>query len=274
MRRVLGAVLALLMTACASSGTSGGPPRVVAAFYPLAYLAERIGGETVVVTDLTPPGAEPHDIELRPSQAELLSTADLTLYVKGFQPAVDAAARGDRAFDLRVGNDPDPHVWLDPVRYRELSTAVAERMATLWPAHAAAIRARGVELASELVSLDAEFKTGLADCDRKTIFTSHAAFGHLTRRYGLNQVGITGLSPDQEPSPTRLAEVVRFARTNKVTTIFFESLVSPKLAQTVASEIGARTAVLDPIESKPAGGDYTTAMRANLAALRTALSCR
>ena len=294
------ATVALALTGCGTSsadgdGRGGEPVQAVAAFYPLHFLLERVGGGDVAIEDLAKPGAEPHDLELTPRQVGRLSTADLVVYEKGFQPAVDDAVDQQavgHALDVAAvqplatgyvpivegelaqdGQRNDPHIWLDPTRMSALAGAVGDRLAQLRPAQAQQIRDRTAALQGELAALDGEFRTGLARCDRKDIVTSHNAFGYLAQRYGLNQVGITGLTPEQEPTPGRLADVARFARENGVTTIFFEDLVSPKTAQSLADEVGARAEVLSPIEGRPETGDYLTAMRADLAALRTALGC-
>ncbi|MDG9678479.1 metal ABC transporter substrate-binding protein [Micromonospora sp. DH14] len=305
--RVLAAATALLtLTAgagCSSSGAGADPQRVdvVAAFYPLQFLAERIGGDAVRVTNLAKPGAEPHDLELNPSQVGEVSDAELIVYLKGFQPAVDDAVAqngGDRAFDVTSvqplldasagGHDhegeeghteesggKDPHVWLDPTRLAGIGDQLAQRLGTADPDHAADYTARAAALRADLTTLDDEFKNGLATCQRREIVTSHAAFGYLADRYQLDQVGITGLSPDVEPSPQRLAHVIEEAKEHRATTIFFETLVSPKVAETIAGQVGAKTAVLDPIEGLAAGsdGDYLSVMRTNLRTLQTALGC-
>jgi zinc transport system substrate-binding protein len=273
---------------------------VVTAFYPLQFLSRQLGGDRIAVTDLTKPGAEPHDVELTARQVGRISDAALVVYLKGFQPAVDEAVElqaPDRAFDagsvvelLPLGEEQhdepgaeehaeaaggrDPHVWLDPVRYAAISDALGERLAAVDPAHAADYRARAVALHGQLGQLNAEFAAGLRTCARRSIVTSHEAFGYLAQRYDLSEVGITGISPEQEPSARRLAEVAAEARATGTTTIFFETLVSPKVADTIAREVGARTAVLDPLEglTEP-GQDYFSVMRSNLAALRTALGC-
>jgi zinc transport system substrate-binding protein len=275
---------ALLAAAALVAGCSAGPAsrtdgrvRVEAAFYPLAFLASRIGGDAVRVDDLTPAGGEPHDVELKASQVRAIREADLTVYLRGFQPALDQAVEGATAFDLATVvpfRENDPHVWLDPVRMATMANALTERLADLAPAHAADIRARGTALATELATLDGEFTTRLETCERHDVVTSHAAFGYLAARYGLTQVGIAGLTPDEEPTAKRLVEVAGIVRDRHVTTVFFETLVSPKLAETVARETGAKTAVLDPIEGVAANDDYLRAMRRNLAALVAALGCR
>lgn len=297
---VTAALLGVGAAGACATGAAGADPRrvdVVAAFYPLQFVAERVGGDAVRVTGLAKPGAEPHDLELEPSQVGQVEDAELVLHLAGFQPAVDEAVEqnaADRALDV-AGVQPlldvadsghrhdgdghhdeggkDPHVWLDPTRLATIGDRVAERLGTIDPAHAADYTARARSLREALTALDGEYQRGLTTCQRREIVVSHTAFGYLARRYRLEQVGITGLSPDGEPSPRRLAEVATEAREHAATTIFFESLVSPKVADTVATEVGARTAVLDPVEGPPADGDYLSAMRANLTALRTALEC-
>jgi zinc transport system substrate-binding protein len=268
-------VLPLLLTGCVHLSDPG--HTVVAGAYPFAWLAERIGGPDVHVADLVKPGAEPHDIELSPRQVATTEAAVLVVYLKGFQPAVDDAV-GDGRQGLDLGkvvsqNGSDPHVWLDPVRMQQMAAAIAERLESADPSHAAGFRARATAVEADLGRLDALFRTSLHACALRDIVTSHAAFGYLAARYGLVQQGISGLTPDAEPSPRRVAEIAQFARAHGVTTIFFESLVDPKVARTVASEIGARTAVLDPVEGVRNGDDYLSVQRRNAAALHQALGC-
>ncbi|HEU4347941.1 MAG TPA: metal ABC transporter substrate-binding protein [Actinoplanes sp.] len=307
--RPLAAVLAAVLvagTATACGATAAGTPpdgrlAVVTAFYPLRFLATRLGGDRITVTDLTKPGAEPHDVELNPRQVGQISDAALVVYLKGFQPAVDEAVEqeaADRGFDAGATVDllpvaaeehehvpgeeehaeaaggNDPHVWLDPVRFAAITRALGERLAATDPAHAAGYRARAAAVQRDLETLHAEFAAGLRSCARHEFVTSHEAFHYLAERYGLTEVGITGISPEAEPSPRRLAEVAAEARATGTTTIFFETLVSPEVAETIAREVGARTAVLDPLEglTEP-GADYFSVMRRNLAALQQALGC-
>jgi zinc transport system substrate-binding protein len=292
------------LAGCARAHTPSpdGVIRVVASFYPLQFVAQQVGGEQVRVTSLTQPGVEPHDLELSPRQVASVYDADLVVYLGGFQPAVDEATRQDaagRAFDVadtvplrpavvlngRTGEDvenatakgdKDPHIWLDPTLLATVASALADRLTALDPADADTYHGRANALRAELTALDVEYHQGLRDCARRDIVVSHAAFGYLAQRYGLNQIPITGLSPDAEPNPRTLATVAQQARAHAATTIFFESLASPKVAQTVANEIGAETAVLDPIEGLLPGstGDYLSVMRSNLATLETALGCR
>ena len=284
--------LALAVAGCGSagsvSGAGGEALRVVVGFYPLQFLAERIGGDGTKVSSLAQPGAEPHDLELTPQQIAQVAGADVVLYLGGFQPAVDDAVAQnaeDSAFDVLGATDvtaepgengesgPDPHVWLDPTRYAEIAGAVADRMAEADPGNAKNYHANGVALGKDLTALDEEFRTGLEDCDRAEIVTTHDAFGYLAGRYDLEQVAIAGLSPDDEPSPQTLDEVRQFAEDHGVTTIFYEAAVTPEYAETVAEQVGADTAVLSPVEVVDDGEDYLSVMRSNLATLQDALGC-
>ncbi|MFN2625506.1 MAG: metal ABC transporter substrate-binding protein [Mycobacteriales bacterium] len=268
---------------CTSPGSAApGKPRVVAGLYPLAYVARQVGASDVAVVDLTRPGAEPHDLELTPAQVGDVVAADVVLTVRGLQPAVDDAAATKHTLDaaavgaaiVDAGGRRDPHVWLDPSRLAAVTERLADRLAAIDAPHATQYRQRATDLATSLNALDAEYRRGLAQCARHEVVTSHTAFGYLAQRYGLRQIGISGLDPDAEPAPRRIAEVARFVRAHGVTTVFFETLVSPKVAQTVAREAHLTTAVLDPVESVRDGGDYPTVMRRNLAVLRRALGCR
>lgn len=270
----------------ASSG-AGGKVQVVAGAYPLAELARRVGGGDVEVTDLTPGGTEPHDLELTTDQVDAIEDAAVVLYLgKGFQPGVEKAARrtkGTRADLLKA--DPasdrssDPHLWLDPQAMGRALDRVRAVLVKVDPARADRYAERTAAFAGELASLDREYAQGLADCDRRTIVTSHAAFGRLAARYDLDEAAISGLAPDAEPQPARLAELTDRIRAEGITTVFTETLASPRAAEALAREAGATTAVLDPIEGRTAaqvaaGEDYLKTMRTNLGVLRQALGCR
>ena len=281
-RTVLTLMVVTALAGCGGGSSSKGRT-VVASFYPLAFAAQQIGGDTIDVRNLTPPGVEPHDLELSGSDVRTIADADLVLYFgEGFQPSLQAAidstsAHGVDLLDAvktRPGGDGepgvDPHVWLDPVRYAAIAERIGEELDR---------RPEGEQFAAKLRALDREFRRGLSGCKRDEIVTSHAAFGYLAERYGLKQVAITGIAPEVEPTPRDLEQVVREVRAVGATTVFFETLVSPRLAETVAREVGAKTAVLDPIEGltaeeAAAGEDYFSVMRENLAALRKALGCR
>jgi zinc transport system substrate-binding protein len=270
---------------------------VVASFAPLSEAVRNVGGDRVAVRDLTPPGVEPHDLEIAPDDMDRILDADLAVVLGGgFQPAVEeAVGRRDGpvlvvldapgvASDDGVGKvngvGGDPHVWLDPTRMAKIVDAVAEALAEVDETGANVYRENADRYGRELRRLDAEIEVGLADCARRTVVTSHDAFGWLARRYDLKTIGVAGISPDAEPDPKRIADLADLAGREGVTTVFTETLVSPEIAQTLAREAGGlRTAVLNPFEGltddeRAAGVSYTSVMRKNLAALRSGLDCR
>lgn len=298
----MSALGALALTACSTSdpsadsapGDAAPSLTVAAAFYPLHYVAEAVGGDHVSVTSLTPAGVEPHDIELSPSTVRELSNTDVVLYIDQFQPAVEDAisSTGVTAFDAAaaITLDPaeehaeedgeehdhgssDPHFWLDPALLADYAIAVGDNFASLDPDNADDYTANASALASELHDLDDQFTTGLATCERTDIITAHEAFGYLAHAYGLEQVGIAGLEPESEPSPARMREIHDIIEATGSTTVFTEELVSPKVAEAIAQDADVVTAVLDPIESVGSGDDYRSVMLRNLDALRTALAC-
>ena len=287
-KALLAVVVAGAVSSCggpsAGERSTGGRLEVAAAFYPYQFVAERVGGSEVDVKNLTKPGAEPHDVELTAQQVAGLGEADLVVYSRGFQPlvdeAVDARAK-DRAYDVLTavqlrdepGSGSDPHVWLDPVRLGAIAVELGDRLAERSPDRAAGFRQRAAELETELRALDGQLRAGLRSCQRTQLVTSHDAYGYLAGAYGLEQVPIAGLSPEDEASPGRLAEIATQARADGVTTIFFEELVSPKVSESLAREVGATATVLSTLEGAPEDGDYLSAMRQNLTTLRTALSC-
>lgn len=320
--RAAGAVLTSLVLAgaatlagCSAQGASGSAGEsdgvtVLASFYPLQYVAQQIGGDLVTVDNLTPPAAEPHDLELSPAQVREIGTADLVIYLSGFQNAVDegiearapehvvdaADAAGlvehtEEAEEEHAGETEeehaehadehgatDPHFWLDPSRLAAVGQAVADELAATDPEHADEYAAGALRLGQQLDELDQEFADGLAACQGATLVTSHAAFGYLADRYALEQVGISGLDPEAEPSPARLREIGDLVEQRGIKTLYTETLVSPKVTDTLASDLGVGTAVLDPLEGLSeddvaAGEDYVSVMQANLAALEEGLVC-
>jgi zinc transport system substrate-binding protein len=278
-----------------SSGKAGSnnKPMVVASFYPLAFVAERLVGDVATVVNLTPPGVEPHDLEVSPDQAATIEDAKLVLTMgQGLQPSVEDAAkrrssgvlslldllgvpasantkRAEESFD--VGSD--PHVWLDPQLMQNAVAEIATALAKVFPDSIDDINIRSTELGAELRGVDAAYVSGLAGCKGKVIVTSHAAFGRLAERFFLRQESIVGVSPEAEPTADRLATLADLVKSNRVTTIFAEELVSPKVADTLARETGVTVAVLNPIEGAPKQGDYVSAMIKNLAVLRAGLAC-
>jgi zinc transport system substrate-binding protein len=287
-----------LVTAAISAGVAA--PRanasararteVVTSFYPLAWAAEAVGGKGVRVIDLTPAGAEPHDLELTTDDRDAIEDAGLVVVMgHDFQPAVEAAA-GDRdgpTIEIldRIGisvddASRDPHVWLDPALMQEIVRAVERGLSRADPSRAAGFGRRADSTVAELADLDEAYRTGLADCDRRLLVTAHEAFGWLATRYDLREQGVAGIDPDAEPDPRRLAELADLAQREGVTTVFTEELVSPKVARTLAREAGGlATRVLSPLESlsdseRSRGDDYVNVMRTNLDKLRQALVCR
>jgi zinc transport system substrate-binding protein len=306
----------LILSGCGSSednSTATSSIKVVAAMYPLEFVATAIGGDLVSVENFTPPGVEPHDLELTPSQIVTLDDADLLLYISGFQPALEEAAQQSAPADsldlLSVkglnlltatedghdhGHDEgekhsdesdeeahsdeemvsDPHVWLDPERLIVVAKAVASKFSEVDPANSEKFESNLASFVTKLEDLDKKFVSGLGSCERNLIVTSHAAFGYLADAYGLTQEAISGLSPESEPTPKRLNEIGKEAKADGTTTIFFETLASPKVAQTLADDLNIEAAILDPIEGISEGQTYFSIMESNLKALQKALNCK
>ena len=292
-----------------ASGSDSGKVQVAAAFYPLEFVAERVAGDLAEVTPLTKPGVEPHDLELSINQTAALQSADLILTEHGFQPAVDDAVEQDvkgdvvdvekvvelrkaeeghedeaehaedeeaAAEDEHAHGESDPHFWHDPLLMAQYAEGVRDALVKADPDNAETYEANAKSLTEDLSKVDEEFKTGLAQCKIKDVVVSHDAFGYLDK-YGLEFESIAGLTPDAEPNPAQLAEIGEHAKEHGVTTIFSERLVSTALADTLADDLGLKTAVLDPIEGLSAdteGEDYLSLMRQNLDALKAANGCQ
>jgi zinc transport system substrate-binding protein len=301
MKRILPAVAATLAAVLALAGCSTAPGgatstgkadlSVAAAFYPLQFVAERVGGTHVAITALAPPGVEPHDLELSPSAVRAVRDSNVVLYLSGFQASVDEAVKttGVHAIDagplvslMPAPNGTtgtfDPHFWLDPTRLATFARAVGEDFARLDPAHADEYRANAATLVADLAKLDASYTAGLTTCTRHTILASHDAFGYLAARYGLTQVGLSGLDPEAEPSPAKIREARAIAISSGATTVFIEALVDPSVVEAFAFDAHLTVATLDPVESLVKSNlvpnpSYITAMEQNLFVLRTALAC-
>jgi zinc transport system substrate-binding protein len=282
--RLAAAVLLLpALTGCGALADTGTGVQVAAGFYPLQYVAERVAGNQADVEVMTQPGGEPHDATLSVRETALVAEADVVVVAGGVQPAVDdavaSAAEDGTVVDtsspgFETTNAPqirpdDPHFWLDPLLMADLGDAVAEALADTDPQQADAYRDHAADL------LDQAYADGLADCERSTVVVSHDAFGYLDR-YGLEFAPISGLSPGAEPTPADLSRLQDLIRAEGITTVFSERLVSPRVAETLAEDVGVETAVLDPVEGladETRDEDYLSLMRANLAALEKANGC-
>ncbi len=292
---VIGLVTLVIKNNDGVSTTSTERPQVVTSFYPLYFFASKIAGDKADVFNVTPSGAEPHDYEptsqdiarIEKGDVLILNGEGLEAWADNIKANIDPnetsiVIAGEGLATQEVVEDgekiTDPHVWLSPALAEQMVDKIRSGFAKADPDNASYYQANADALKLKLATLDAEYKQGLSTCASKNIITSHAAFGYLASTYGLNQVPIAGLSPDAEPSPQELAQVAKFARDNNVKYIFFESLVSPKLSQTIATEVGAQTLVLSPLEGLTddeitSGKDYFSEMRNNLTNLKTALSC-
>lgn len=273
--------------------------QVVASFYPVYFFAQQIGGEHADVINVTPAGAEPHDYEPSPqdiahiedSQLLVLNGGEVDVWGDRVRKDIDSAktvvvVAGEGLMTRQIDHVEDsseiiadPHVWLSPMLAESMVDKIADGFVQADPDNASYYQSNATALKTRLVGLDDEFRQGLVSCQSKDIITSHAAFGYLASAYGLNQVSISGISADEEPSAQELVQVAKFAKDNNIKYIFFESLLSPKLSETIADEVGAQTLVLNPLEGLTGeemanGKNYFTEMRSNLANLQIALSCK
>lgn len=264
--------------------------KIATSFYPLYFFTKEIVGTNAEVTNLTPAGVEPHDFE--PTARDIALVQDSTLLITnglGFEPWIDdikSETEKKRVRIVETGKEfefldiPfDPHVWLSPLTAQTQVRMIQKALVEVDPEQGATYEKNTALLLDKLNQLDKEFREGLKECRHNTFVTSHAAFGHLAREYGLTQKSIAGISPEAEPSLRELAELAAFAKENNVRYIFFESLVSPKIAETLAKEVGAETLVLNPLEGltkeeTDQGKDYFSVMRENLGNLRKALECK
>lgn len=269
---------------------------VVASFYPLYEFARQVGGDRVTVSNLTPAGVEPHDYEPTPQQLAKLQQADVVVYNGGtMEPWTENAVAdlGSKALNASTGlslreglsedgqplaGSRDPHYWLDPVAVQTVVRTIADKFAEVDPSGRSYYDDRARGYIAKLAALDADYQAGLKQCRTRTIVTSHDAYSYVAARYNLNVEAIAGLSPEEEPSVAKLAQLSQLVRSQNLKFVFFEELVSPKLAETVAQEAGAQTLVYDPIEGLSdediaAGKDYLSVQRENLANLRQAMEC-
>lgn len=307
-RAILGVFLLFFAVAACSGDSRAGDerplagegregPQVVASIYPMFYLTQRIGGQRVRPTQLVPAGAAPHDWEPTSLDMQRMNEADLILYSgAGFEPWLDRVFRslpevprleaaewvdllGTEAYEGGSRGTLDPHAWLDPIRMKQIAGGIRDALSGLDPEGEPVYAANTEAIRAELEQLHQEYAAGLANCRLRQFIVNHAAFAYLAQRYGLEQIAIAGLSPDVEPSSARIQEIVEYARRYGIKYIFSETLVSPRVSQTVAREVGAMTLMLNPLESLTRdevrqGEDYFSVMRKNLDTLTMALECR
>jgi len=291
----------LILAACSSTQETATPQettevatkkiQIVAGFYPLAYAAEGIAGDLAEVVSLAGPGVEPHDLELTPGDVAKINDADLVVYIPEFIPALDAVVKtldqskvinatqgitlisgdshsheGEESHSEEEGHSDesatDPHIWLNPNNMVLIGNSIAKALNAL--TSDSAINENRSNFENALTTLASDYTAKLANCSIKALVVSHEAFGYIANAYGFEQVGISGLSPEAEPSPARLAEVAKIAKAENATTIYYESLVDPKVAKTLADELKITAEMLDPLESPPASGDYLSVMQQNL----------
>ncbi len=268
--------------------------QITASFYPLYFFAGEIGGNMVDVKNITPAGSEPHDYEPTTQDIARIEKSNMLILngnveswgnkikdnLSGTSVTIVIAGEGLFTQQLTEGGktSPDPHVWLSPQLAKQEVNQMMKGYIKIDPSNSLYYQTNGKTLDDRLDRLDYKYKQGLSNCKQKDIITSHAAFGYLTAAYGLNQVPISGLSADSEPSSQQLVKVINFAKSYNIKYIFFESLVSPKLSDMIANEVGAKTLVLDPLEGltdvdMKQGKNYFTIMEDNLKNLQIALQC-
>ena len=291
----------LILAACSSTQETATPQettevatkkiQIVAGFYPLAFAAEGVAGDLAEVVSLAGPGVEPHDLELTPGDVAKINDADLVVYIPEFIPALDAVVKtldqskvinatqgitlisgdshsheGEESHSEEEGHSDesatDPHIWLNPNNMVLIGNSIAKALNAL--TSDSAIDENRSNFENALTTLASDYTAKLANCSIKALVVSHEAFGYIANAYGFEQVGISGLSPEAEPSPARLAEVAKIAKAENATTIYYESLVDPKVAKTLADELKITAEMLDPLESPPASGDYLSVMQQNL----------
>lgn len=294
MRKAIFAATALgVLAASALAGCSGGDQaasgsatqsdalQVQASCYPLYFIAENVVGDLGEVTNLTQSGGEPHDLELSVAQVQAMSAADLVLYLgNDFQSSVEEAvsSTGVVALDamsvvpeseVRSG---DSHMWLNPEYMASLTTEFAEQLTDISPENAAEIQANAEALQAELEQLDADFAAGLAEMQGATMVVTHEAFGYLTDAYQLQQLGIRGVNPEEEPSTAHLLEVADQAAAVRATTLFYDQAEDSSTANTYADLLNLQLAAINTLEVQPESGDYLSVMRENLSALQEYLA--
>ena len=261
---------------------------IVTTFYPPAEFATRIAKEKINVINITSGGIEPHDFEPNPKDLVKIQNANLFI-INGnsFDTWAEELADDNKEINvLKLSENidselsaRDPHFWLDPVYSIDLVGVIFQKIVDIDPKNRDFYEMNKTQYIGELNQLNREFQTELNDCSLRKIVVSHDAFSYLANRYSLEIINISGLSPEEEPTASTLIEISKTVRENKIKNIFYETLVSPDLANTIASEIGARTLVLNPLEGLTPeevldGENYVSIMRNNLTNLKVAMECK
>lgn len=295
-----------------SETDDGNKLKVTASYYPLYDFARQVGGDRVSVTNMTPPGSEPHDYDPSPQVLIAAHKSPVFIYNGGqMEPWVDSflsdyrhttvkasqnvalleksedvhgheeaeAAHHDEHEHQHEHGPTDPHFWLDPVLAQQIVANIRDGLSQADPENKEYYRENAERYSKKLADLDRDFADGLTDCTLDTAISSHGAFAYLAHRYGFTVASIAGIEPDDEPSPAKIAELTNIVKQKGIQYIFFESLVSPRLAETIANETGAKTLVFDPIEGlsqadQDKGREYISVQYDNLNNLKKALNCR
>lgn len=264
-----------------------------ASFYPLYEFTKNIGGDKVEVINITPAGSEPHGFEPSAKQLATAYKSDVFIYngadmetwadnfLKDYKNTIVKSSDNVSLLEISEDNNNlrDPHFWLDPVAAKKIVDNILAGLIKASPENKAYFTDNANNYKDKLIALDKSFKDGLSECKTDTAITSHDAFNYMANRYDLKLLSISGIDPSVEPDAAKLAEISDLVKSNGINYIFFESLTSPKLAETIANETGAKTSVLDPIgglseESQQKGDSYVTIQQRNLKNLRMALDCK
>ena len=230
---------------------------IATSFYPLYFLTSEIGKDKIEIINLTPTGAEPHDFELKTQDLLKISNSQLLIINGlGFEPWADkltdeiiashqivriADGIANQTVSKKDENIIDPHIWLDPILAQQMVKKITQQLIFIDPENQQFYQSNSSDLLAKLWQLDLLFADKLSRCQQHQIITSHDAFGYLASRYHFEQIAVNGLSPDQEPSARKLAQVTDLAKQINIKYIFFETLISPRIAETIAQELGAKT---------------------------------
>lgn len=308
-------VCLLLAAGCSRSGPPAGGTdgrlQVVTTLFPLYDMARAIGGSRADVRLLLPPGVEPHHFEPRPDDIIAINKASLFIYTNRYmEPWAEKLVKGIATERLRVvdasasltlhrpggeqagrhtaddghpehaGEGIDPHVWLDLGNAVQMVDEIQKGFVAGDPANRSYYEANAAAYRKKLQDIDQHFSATLGACRHRVLLhAGHYAFGYLAGRYKLEYVAATGMAADAEPTPARLAALVKQIRQTGIRTVFTEELVSPKLAEAIAGETGAQIVLLHAghnisREELSRGITFPELMEQNLAALEKGLQCR